>query len=429
MENNFVLDTNIILKEPNILNLLPDSRVIIPSVVLQELDSKKTADGELGRNARVFVRMLDKLYQDNYYIESTNTQVEVTLPSKFDKTIMDFLGGEYTNDDKIVYTAYEFNKIYQTSLISDDGLVRLKARSIGLDAMSFTSKEENKNIDESYKGYYEHYLPDALIDTLYNNKFLDLRYIKEIMIYPHMFFILKGDHPNKSALAKVDKDCKFLSLVERPENVWGITPKNSQQIMLMNLLLDDEISLVTISGKAGTGKTLLTMAAGLVLAEEEDFYDKIICTKPTVDMGKGIGFLPGDKDEKLGPYMQSYMDNLEVLFGGEKGAQNALNGMQKFEIDALNYIRGRSIPRQFMIVDEAQNLSKHEIKTIVTRMGEGSKIIIMGDPNQIDHPFLDSINNGLTHVVEAFKDQKIGAHITLEKSERSELAEIASEIL
>ncbi|MBS3971181.1 MAG: PhoH family protein, partial [Clostridia bacterium] len=203
------------------------------------------------------------------------------------------------------------------------------------------------------------------------------------------------------------------------------------QKMAMQLLLCDNIPLVTLTGRAGTGKTLLALAAGLYKTEELGLFKKLLVARPIVPMGRELGFLPGDKEEKLRPWMQPIFDNMELLFGTYKEGRldDILAGLKRVEVEALTYIRGRTLPNQFIIIDEAQNLTKHEVKTIVSRVGEGSKIVLVGDPEQIDHPYMDFTSNGLTYLVEKFKDQSISAHVNLEKGERSALAQLASQIL
>ncbi len=235
-----------------------------------------------------------------------------------------------------------------------------------------------------------------------------------------------------SAVGVVDTKGKNVrKLVYDQDHIWGIKPRNVQQTMAIELLLREDIPLITMVGKAGTGKTLLALAAGLLQTEDLQAYKKLLVARPIVPVGKDIGYLPGEKQEKLRPWMQPIFDNLEYLFNTKKPGEldDILAGMGSIEVEALTYIRGRSIPEQFIIIDEAQNLTKHEVKTILTRVGEKSKIVLMGDPAQIDHPYLDEYNNGLTYVVEKFKDHSIAGHIKLLKGERSGLAQLAADIL
>lgn len=422
--DKIVFDTNIILHDPHYINKIANSEIIIPSVVFEEIDKYKN-DRELGMAVRIFSRFIDKIHLNNYFNDS-NSKIRF-VNDVFSDAQLQYLGG-VSNDNIIIQTA----KWYNAKLLSNDTLVRIKARNIAnIEVAGLTSDESNSDLDEYYKGYLEHYLPDELVDTLYDLKFLSIKYLEEINIHPHMFIIIKRfSGKSGSLIAKVNNNCTCIEMVEKIDNVWGIKPENVQQLMGMHLLLDNEIPLVSFIGAAGTGKTLLSMACGLHLTQDYQAYEKLVCTKPIIDMGKELGTLPGDKEEKLGPYVDSYYDALEFLFGDRTRMLDALNGMQdNFEIDALNYIRGRSLPGRYFIVDEAQNLSKHEIKTIITRMGKGSKIVLMGDPNQVDNKFLDSQNNGLIHVVEAFKEQGLGGHVTFEKGLRSDLASVAADIL
>lgn len=277
-------------------------------------------------------------------------------------------------------------------------------------------------------------LPE-IIDKLYATHHLNasINPFSGYEIYPHQFFILKDElGSSKSAIAIYNQKSQSLNLVNANEyDIWGIRPRNAQQKMAMELLLDDSIPLVTITGRAGTGKTLLTLASGLLKTEELGIYKKLLVARPIVPMGKELGFLPGDKQEKLRPWIQPIYDNLEYIFGTHKNGniEDIMIGLKRVEVEALTFIRGRTIPNQFIIIDEAQNLTKHEVKTIVSRVGEGSKIVLVGDPEQIDHPYLDSSNNGLTYLVEKFKEYSEGAHINLIKGERSRLAQLAADIL
>ena len=250
--------------------------------------------------------------------------------------------------------------------------------------------------------------------------------------FPNQFVVLK-DHVHL-LVQRLEKSIAWpliKPLVGEHEQVWGIRPRNAQQKMALELLLRTDLPLVTMIGKAGTGKTLLALAAGFLQTEDLHLYKKLVVARPVVPLGKDIGYLPGEKEEKLKPWMQPIYDNLEFLFDTKKPGEldRILAGMSSIQVEALTYIRGRSIPDQFIIIDEAQNLTKHEVKTILTRVGERSKIVLMGDPAQIDHPYLDEYTNGLTYVVETFKKEALSGHVRLIKGERSALAQLAADLL
>ncbi|VTR51311.1 PhoH-like ATP-binding protein [Actinobacillus pleuropneumoniae] len=318
-------------------------------------------------------------------------------------------------------------------LVSKDVLVRIKADVLGLTTQDYLS-DRTADPSELYPGFSTIKVHPSVIDEFYSYRYLPIKPLQlSYPLYPHEFVILKDEMGSgKSALLHVNEDATRLEPLHLSnEPVWGISARNAQQRMAIELLLNDDIPLVTITGKAGTGKTLLALAAGLSKVEDEHKYKKLLIARPVVPMGKDIGYLPGEKEEKLRPWMQPIYDNLEYLFDTKKSGDidKILMGLGSIQVEALTYIRGRSIPGQFIIVDEAQNLSRHEVKTIVSRAGEGSKVILMGDPEQIDHPYLDAVSNGLTYVVERFKQEGLSGHITLTKGERSKLAQLAADLL
>lgn len=443
MKKIFVLDTNVLLHDPKAIFAFKEHEVVIPAVVLEEIDSKKRNADELGRNARNVSRLLDGLRELGHLHSGVplpqGGRLKVELNHRSFLKVQEMFG-EVSNDNRILAVALNYHLEEQGQaeprsvvLVSKDVLVRIKADVLGLLTEDYLS-DRTGDPGELYSGYSAIHVHPSIIDEFYSNRFLPVRPLNlPYTLYPHEFVILKDQMgTGKSALLKVSQDAERLEpLFLSNESVWGISARNAQQRMALELLLHDDIPLVTITGKAGTGKTLLALAAGLLKVEDEHRFKKLLIARPVVPMGKDIGYLPGEKDEKLRPWMQPIYDNLEYLFDAKKSGDidKILMGLGSIQVEALTYIRGRSIPGQFIIVDEAQNLSRHEIKTIVSRVGEGSKIILMGDPEQIDHPYLDAASNGLTYVVERFKQEGISGHIMLEKGERSKLAQLAADLL
>ncbi|WP_404826079.1 PhoH family protein [Cytobacillus stercorigallinarum] len=442
MSKIYVLDTNVLLQDPNSIYSFEDNEVVIPAVVLEEVDSKKRYMDEIGRNARQVSRMIDSMRQSGKLHEQilleNGGSLRIELNHRSFHQLQEIFV-EKTNDNRILAVAKNLSLEEETKeggrpviLVSKDALVRVKADAIGLLSEDFLSDRVIEN-DDIYTGFLEVYLHLDMVNEFYSQGELSLKKITNHAFYPNQFVILKDAlGSSASALGIVDQSKgKLKKLIFDYDHIWGIKPRNVQQTMALELLLRRDLPLVTLIGKAGTGKTLLALAAGLMQTEDLGDFKKLLVARPIVPVGKDLGFLPGEKEEKLRPWMQPIHDNLEYLFNVKKpGELDAiLAGMGSIEVEALSYIRGRSIPDQFIIIDEAQNLTKHEVKTILTRVGEGSKIVLMGDPEQIDHPYLDAYNNGLTYVVEKFKDQKIAGHAKLIKGERSGLAQLAADIL
>ncbi|WP_340004488.1 PhoH family protein [Paenibacillus sp. FSL K6-0276] len=443
MNKIFVLDTNVLLHDPNSIFSFKEHEVVIPAVVLEEIDSKKRNADEIGRNARTVSRLLDGLRELGHLHSGVELEhggkLKVELNHRSFVKVQEMFG-EVSNDNRILAVALNYlNEENEKPdprpvvLVSKDVLVRIKADVLGITPEDYLS-DRTGDLNELYTGYQSLLVHPSLIDEYYSHRSLTVKQLAlSYPLYPHEFVILKDEiGSGKSALLKVNSDATRLEpLYLGNDAVWGISARNAQQRMALELLLNDEIPLVTITGKAGTGKTLLALAAGLFKVEDEHKYKKLLIARPVVPMGKDIGYLPGEKDEKLRPWMQPIYDNLEFLFDTKKAGDidKILMGLGSIQVEALTYIRGRSIPSQFIIIDEAQNLSRHEVKTIVSRAGEGSKVILMGDPEQIDHPYLDAASNGLSYIVEKFKQQGISGHITLEKGERSRLAQLAADLL
>ena len=449
MKKIFVLDTNVLLHDPQAIFAFEDNEVIIPAVVLEEIDSKKRLADELGRNARSVSRLLDGLREQGHLHEGIRLEqggvLKVELNHRSFVRVQEMFG-DMSNDNRILAVALNYaleEKEKEAGsesvtprhvvIVSKDVLVRIKADVLGLEAQDYLS-DQTVEASDIYSGNLTIHVHPAVIDEFYSYRFLSVSALQiRTKLHPNEFVILRDEMgTSKSALLKVSQDgARLEPLFLSNEPVWGITARNAQQRMALELLLNDDIPLVTLSGKAGTGKTLLALAAGLLKVEDEHKYKKLLIARPVVPMGKDIGYLPGEKDEKLRPWMQPIYDNLEYLFDTKKAGDidKILMGLGSIQVEALTYIRGRSIPGQFIIIDEAQNLSKHEVKTIVSRVGEGSKIILMGDPEQIDHPYLDAVSNGLTYIMERFKQEGLSGHITLEKGERSKLAQLATDLL
>ena len=429
-----------LLQDPNSIFSFEDNEVVIPAVVLEEVDSKKRYMDEVGQNARRVSRLIDGLRSKGKLHEKITLESKGTLRIELNHRSFHELQEifiEKTNDNRILAVAKNLSLEEETKphgrpviLVSKDVLVRVKADAIGLQAEDFLSDRvlQNEDIDN---GYHELYIPTEQLNTFYKQSQLPIKEVTSVPLNPHQFVIMKGNEGG-SALGMLDQKAENMKrLMYDQEHVWGIRPKNVQQTMALELLLRRDIPLVTLIGKAGTGKTLLALAAGLMQTEDLGMFKKLIVARSIVPVGKDLGYLPGEKEEKLRPWMQPIYDNLEFLFNTKKpGELDAiLAGIGSIQVEALTYIRGRSIPDQFIIIDEAQNLTKHEVKTLLTRVGEGSKIVLMGDPEQIDHPYLDSLNNGLTYVIERFKGQQISGHVKLVKGERSGLAQLAADLL
>ncbi|SDN23953.1 PhoH family protein [Alkalicoccus daliensis] len=439
MIKTYILDTNVLLHDPLSIYSFADNKVVIPAVVLEEIDTKKRLTDEIGRNAREVARLLDKLREQGKLHEG------VEMPNKGQMVVelnhrsheqLEKHGLEKTNDNRILAIALnlkeEASDPRSVVLITKDALLRVKADALGLPAEDFLSDHVSQ-FDHIYKGYSESWIESDTMDRLFENRSLSLKEAGIKETFPHHFYIFRDTvNQSRSALAMADESMQKLELfLGESEGIWGIRPRNVQQRMAMELLTRKDIPLVTLVGKAGTGKTLLALACGMYLTEDKQLFKKLLVTRPVVPVGKDIGYLPGEKDEKLRPWMQPIYDNLEFLFNTKKDTEleDILAGMSSVQVEALTYIRGRSIPDQFIIIDEAQNLTKHEVKTIITRVGEGSKVVLMGDPKQIDHPYLDEYTNGLSYVIERMKHLTISGHMKFEKGERSGLAQLAADLL
>jgi PhoH-like ATPase len=440
LRKNYVIDTNVLLHDPRALFQFKDNNVIVPIYVVEEIDKFKRDLSELGRNARQVSRDLDSFREENGSLtEGVELPSGGTLRVMFtQKELPRELMNQHLIDNRILALAMDVKErepSVRCVFVTKDINLRIRADALGL----VTEDYENDKIDnpEVYMGVRELDVAKSDIDAFYAHGELALPSGMN-GILPNEFALLKDrEAPNHTALSKYNAaKGRFVPLLKSlKEGAWGLRPRNKEQSFALDLLLNDEIKLVTIVGKAGTGKTLLAIAAGLQKTMEEQVYQKMLVSRPVFPLGKDIGFLPGTVEEKLNPWMQPIYDNVEFLMGLSRADKKAGRSYKELidlglvAIEPLTYIRGRSIPNQYIIVDEAQNLTPHEVKTIVTRVGDNTKIVLTGDPYQIDNPYVDATSNGLVHVVNKFKNERLAGHITLTKGERSALAELASNVL
>jgi PhoH-like ATPase len=435
----FILDTNVLLHDPQALFKFQDNAIIIPITVIEEIDKFKKDMNETGRNARTISRILDALREKGSRSEGValagGGTLRVDLCEDLALSEMPYELRSDKNDNRILAVAVATKRRFPDSIVifvSKDTNLRIKADAIGVNAEDFES--DKVDIQELYAGARTIEVKADAIDRFYGQGWLEAPW----GLLPNEFATLVDDQNNShTALCRFDADSgKVVPVRKVPkEGIWSIHARNREQQFALDTLMDDNVKLVSLVGKAGTGKTLLAIAAGLHKVAEENVYTRLLVSRPVFPLGKDLGFLPGDIEEKLSPWMQPIFDNVELLISGHEAEKRRSKGYKELiamgllDIEPLTYIRGRSIPNQYLIVDEAQNLSPHEIKTIITRAGEGTKIVLTGDPYQIDNPYVDSASNGLSYLVERMKNERICAHITLTKGERSELAELAANLL
>ncbi len=457
MKKTFVLDTNVLLHDPLAINRFEDNTVVIPIEVVEEIDRFKRDSSEKGRNARQASRLLDGLRRkgnlaDGVEIDAIHhglLKVVFCRSETLSQLPPELKVGNGDNNILAVALEQRLQDVMGSHppvvLVTKDTNLRIKADAVGLIAQDYTT--DKVAIADLYPGVSEWRVPASLIKGLHRDGRLDLADGgpgQPLLLANEGVTLVDDVRPSHTLLARVDSAGGSLLTLQTVGRLklGRVAPRNREQTFALDLLLDPAIELVTLVGKAGTGKTLLALAAGLHQVADAHLYDRLLVTRPVIPLGKDLGFLPGDLQEKMGPWMQPIIDNLEYLLGVEDPGHGTgrsgrsprshwsdLKGMGLLEVEAITYIRGRSIPRQFMVVDEAQNLTPHEVKTIVTRVGEGTKIVFTGDPYQIDNPYVDADSNGLTWLVERFKGQGLAGHVTLQKGERSPLAELAANLL
>lgn len=412
MVKNYILDTNVLIHDPEAIYSFEDNNVFIPLPVIEELDKLKREQGRVGKNARTSIRLLDELrgkgnLHNGVKLDTGGTlTIPVLSEADFNRYQVKFLFEKYVDNWIIAYSVYlKEHRKEPTIIVSKDISLRIKASALGIEAEDYlTDKNDLALLPPGY-------IKIDSIKKIEKEKLTPNEYIES----DEGYYRFNGDD-----FVEIDSRLK----------VFGITPKNKEQLFALDALLNDEIKFVSLIGIAGTGKTFLALAAALHKTLQEGIYDNIIVARPLVPMGgKDIGYLPGALEEKISPWMSGVMDNLEYLCRLNSISFKDLVKKEIIELEALTYIRGRSIPKQFIIVDEAQNLTPLEVKTILTRAGEGTKVVLTGDPYQIDTPYLDESSNGLVHAASRFRGQRIACHIILSKGERSELASLSATIL
>jgi PhoH-like ATPase len=440
VKKTYVLDTNVVLHDPLAVYKFEDNAVVLPIFVIEEVDQFKKELSELGQNARHLSRILDELRTQNGHtldqgvaLESTGGELRVAVPPDMPK------GGRGPGemDRRILQMALDLRDEHPDQpliFVTMDTNLRIRADALGLKAETYEGGRVS--IDELYSGVVTVDVDRATVDQLAKREMIDAGRLDE-ELYPNAGVVLRErDRPRHTALGRFDpKEGAVVPLRVGREGVWRVRPRNLEQYFALDMLLSPEIHLLTLVGKAGTGKTLLAIAAGLQSVIQDGAYSRMLVSRPIFPMGRDVGYLPGTVEEKLNPWMQPIFDNLEYIFSSGRGRVSEHRNYEELvasgviQVEPLTYIRGRSLPNQFLVVDEAQNLTPHQVKTVITRCGADTKIILTGDPYQIDNPYVDAASNGLTVVAQRFQGEDIGAHVTLSKGERSELAERATQLL
>jgi PhoH-like ATPase len=434
----YVLDTSACLTDGSAIKSFGNNDVVLPLKVLDEIDAQKKRQDGVGTNARFIIRHLDNLRAEgnlNKGVRIAKGKGILSVKNYDPSVIPDDLNLN-SPDNQIIATALtekKNNPKKKVTVVTKDINMRVKCDALGVPSEDYQGHDIVKDPDELFVGITDCLVDDELIDQFYAGEEVHLPEELEKNLKPNEFVMLVSTANNKkTALTQFERAEAPLKKIVQYDNIWGVRPRNKEQTFAFSLLMNPDVPIVSLIGKAGTGKTLLAIAAGLeqiMGGQDYERYKKLIVSRPVQPLGKDIGFLPGTLEEKMLPWLAPIQDNLEFLMGNDKNA--LLDHIERgvVEIEALTYIRGRSISNAFIIIDEAQNLSGHELKTILTRVGEGTKIILTGDIEQIDNIYIDEKTNGLTYAVEKFKDYDLAGHITLQKGERSKVASLSAKIL
>lgn len=429
----FVIDTNVLLHDPDALTAFGDNDVVLPLAVLEELSDMKRYRDEIAKNARTVLRFMGTLkdigegdlHKGVRLPNGTMIRIQLQMASNFSPSF-----SLSSNNYRILMAAYYlYEQGLEVVFVSKDLAMRVKAEAVGLEAEDYENKKFS--YDSLCRGIRKVEISKAEIDAFYKDGRIAL---KETDLSANEYCVMVSTAEQASAVGKYDAKTKeIVSLLRVKSSVWGIHPLNVEQRCALDILMRDDVKLVTLMGPAGTGKTLLALATGLRKVFDEGVYNRILVSRPIVPLGRDIGYLPGLKEEKLIHWMQPIYDNLEFLCDSS-GAEPSetlrwVTESKKLEMEAVTYIRGRSLPKMYIIIDEAQNLTPHEVKTVISRAGTNTKVILTGDPTQIDNPYLDKDSNGLTYTVGRFKNHPLCGHIFMDKTERSELAALAADIM
>jgi len=432
----FIIDTNVLIHDPTAIQQFQDNDVVIPLTVLEELDNLKRHSDEAGKNSREVIRYIDSLKAEKTgdlhtgVVIPEGPKVRIHLDTKHERIDGFPLPLDRTTNKFLLIAYLLKSQGEDVVIVSKDFVTRVKAEAMDLESEDYENKKTS--YQEIYKGLRRIDVQKKEIDLFYKDGTIPYT---EGNFRPNEYALLASPEKSSAVCKYSEKSRKLEPLLPINKDIWGIQPLNIEQRCAIDLLMRDDIHLVTLIGSAGSGKTLLALACGMKKVFDENAYSRILISRPIVPMGKDIGYLPGTKEEKLYHWMQPIYDNLEYLCSTTSGEGNGAATLEfimeskKIEMEAVTYIRGRSLPKMYMIIDEAQNLTPHEVKTIISRAGKGTKVILTGDATQIDNPYLDRDSNGLTYVVNRFKNYRIFGHMFLERTERSELASIAAEIL
>jgi PhoH-like ATPase len=437
MKKIYVVDTSVCLTSANSLYSFKNNDIILPIKVLEEIDGHKKRQDVVGANARQTIRILDALRQKGSLSEGVRLGKGKGMIRVINSMFSDVMPPEMNKDmadNKIISCALKLSQIEEgrkVILVSRDINMRVIANSLGIIAEDYEGEHVLDDGSKLYTGTHDLLMDDEVIDRFYSGEEIYLDKTQSKGLFANQFVkLISNSNEKKTALSRFNHEQAPLCQVKNAKAMWGVTPRNTEQRYALDLLLDPSVAVVSLVGRAGSGKSLLALCAGLeqVIGTQKR-YDRLLVSKPVQAVGKDIGFLPGTLEEKMLPWLKPIQDNLQFLLGNDKGMMEDYMNQGIIEVEAISYIRGRSIASSYMIIEECQNLTQHEIKTIITRVGENTKIVLTGDVEQIDNAYIDETSNGLSNVVEKFKPSLLAGHVLMQKGERSLVATLASEVL